>query len=235
MRASPSRVAARHMASQDVVAVGDLAVFPPINDNYKYWRGSSEPVLEYGEYVAAEPEPTLYYARHFAGHGYIAGYKIPGHALDATSNPRRVLEDASGLDFDLWDEDHEYTEAWEVLENIPGIEDALVDRGYTLIEFYDAVPSRILAYKYIGDRTIRGDVAAKVVSPADIRKYLPPLCRKLWGDAKALPATEKGWLALGDAQWDVMNDIELEEPDYYLSSVVTSSKSVGWWDLSDYY
>jgi len=191
-----------------------MVVFPGAPTNLKFWRGSPTPELVSGEYVARDPQDALWYARNFARDGYVTGYNIRGGILDASRNPVEALREATGItDFDGLDE------AWEILEQVPGVADALVKQGYSLVRFNDVAPKRgTEAYKYLGPSKIRGVPVLKVVSTKDIKKYLPGETQKLWGEEDALPATEHGWMALSEAQEEVRSGWDLEDPSYYLDS-----------------
>lgn len=203
-------------ASLKVLAVGDLVVFKGSSTRGRFWRGSADPVLRQGEYFAEDPEVALFYARNFARDGFITGFSLGGTFLDATRDPRGTLGDASGIELDTTDPRQEYTEAWEVMENIPSVVEALAKKGYTAVKFYDVAPLRgTVAYKYIGKRTIKGKPTAKVVTSNDIKRYLPVISQHLWGDPKALPTNAKGWAAAAEALYEVSYGSDLEDPEDY--------------------
>lgn len=212
------RVANRWLAgSTEVLAVGDLAVFKGSSTRHPFWRGSPKPVLNHGEYFTDDPQVALWYARNFSRDGYITGYSVGGKVLDATRRPRQAIEEASGVALDTQDPRQEYMEAWEVLENIKGVVEALSKKGFTSVKFHDVAPTRgVVAYKYIGGRTLKGNPTAKVVSRQDIQKYLPGISQRLWGNDKALPLTEKGWDAASEALNDLQSGWDVDDPEDYI-------------------
>lgn len=216
MRDMAQKVAFRWLVStQEPIPFGDMVVFPGSPYRKDFWRGSEDPVLRPGEYFAEDPQVALWYARNFARSGYVTGYDIQGRVLDATKDPVGVLKKVVGG----FTNTESYDRAWEIMEEIPGVVEALQDQGYEMVKFYDVAPSHIIAYKYIGSRTLKGRPVLKVVEDSDIRKYLPPLCQKLWGDRASLPISSHGWRALGDAVEDLREGFELGPPEEYLESV----------------
>jgi hypothetical protein len=194
----------------DIVIIGDLIVNKAAGD-HAYYRGSNSDRIETGCYLTTDPAMALWYARNHSGAGTcrVTGHTLTGEIFDATV--AADLYSATGVE-----PVQDYTAAWEILEYVPEVCDSLRAQGYVGVRFLDVEPVVGLpAIKLLGP-AMDGVTVATVVDDALIAEVVPAESARIFGSATAIPATEKGWAALGDAHEAIGYDLDLDSAEDYV-------------------